>query len=102
MEPGDVYYAEPYFYVNMYAVAERDAPTRALAGGGAWHTHEWIGAVLPGSRLERDRISASSATRFFASAIAACYGDSSSEASDELLLRVDVRRRDLVRPSRRT
>lgn len=53
MEPGDVYYAEPYFYVNMYPFP-RAAPTSKLPGGGSWHSHEWIGAVLPGSRLARD------------------------------------------------
>ena len=53
MEPGDVYYAEPYFYVNMYPFPAA-APTSSLPGGGTWHSHEWIGAVLPGSRLDRD------------------------------------------------
>ena len=53
MEPGDVYYAEPYFYVNMYPFPDA-APTSSLPGGGSWHSHEWIGAVLPGSRLGRD------------------------------------------------
>ena len=52
MEPGDVYYAEPYYYANIYP--PRSEPLPALAGGGSWHTHEWTGAVLPGSRLGRD------------------------------------------------
>jgi hypothetical protein len=52
MEPGDVYYAEPYFYVNM-SPSPTSAPTSELAGGGSWHTREWIGAVLPGSRVGR-------------------------------------------------
>ena len=53
MEPGDVYYDQPYFYVNMYPFPAA-APTSTLPGGGTWHSHEWIGAVLPGSRLGRD------------------------------------------------
>jgi len=68
LEPGDVYYAEPYFYVNMYPFPSA-APTTKLPGGGSWHSHEWIGAVLPGSRLgregQREQIDA-----FFAAAIA--------------------------------
>ena len=53
LEPGDVYYDEPYVYVNMYP-GPKKAPTSTLPGGGSWHTHEWIGAVLPGSRLARE------------------------------------------------
>jgi hypothetical protein len=51
MEPGDQYYDEPYFYVNMSPSPKADAVTTSLGGGGMWHTQEWIGAVLPGSRL---------------------------------------------------
>jgi hypothetical protein len=50
LEPGDVYYDEPYFYVNMRP-QPRVAPTATLDGNGTWHTREWIGAVLRGSRL---------------------------------------------------
>lgn len=52
LEPGDVYYDEPYYYVNMYPAPKASELTDALDGGGSWHTREWIGAVLPGSRLE--------------------------------------------------
>ena len=72
MEPGDVYYAEPYFYVNMSPSPSREAPRPALDGGGAWHTHEWIGAVLPASRIVDDRPAAADARRSSQSAIAAC------------------------------
>lgn len=51
MEPGDQYYDEPYFYVNMHPEPAAEALTAALAGGGSWHTNDWIGAVLPGSQL---------------------------------------------------
>ena len=53
LEPGDTYYDEPYWYVNRYP-APSTPPTAALEGGGRWHSHEWIGAVLPGSRLPAD------------------------------------------------
>ena len=48
--PGDAYYAEPYWYVTPYPHAE-EPELPALAGGGAWHTQDFLGAVLPGSRL---------------------------------------------------
>ena len=51
MVPGDGYYDEPYFYVNAYPQPLADQLTDPLAGGGTWHTREWIGAVLPGSRV---------------------------------------------------
>jgi len=54
LEPGDGYYDEPYLYVNMYPSPSGDALPQSLEGGGVWHTHEWIGAVLPGSRLSAD------------------------------------------------
>jgi len=72
MEPGDVYYDEPYFYVNA-----RPEPAGAvdirLAGAGFWHTHEWFGAVLPGSRI-RSSDGESQVAEFVESAIAACRG----------------------------
>jgi hypothetical protein len=52
VEPGDNYYAEPYFYVNAYPFPPASRATGPLGGGGSWHTNEWIGAVLPGSRLQ--------------------------------------------------
>jgi hypothetical protein len=53
MEPGDVYYDEPYFYVN-HSPSLSKAPESALGGHGSWHTREWIGAVLPVSRLSAE------------------------------------------------
>jgi hypothetical protein len=51
LEPGDNYYAEPYFYVNMYPSPPESRVSAPLSGSGMWHTHEWVGAVLPGSHL---------------------------------------------------
>ena len=55
MEPGDKYYDEPYFYVNMNPLPPADSLADSLEGGGVWHTKEWVGAVLPGSRLTENR-----------------------------------------------
>ncbi len=74
LEPGDGSYAEPYFYVNLYpAPAASAVAAIPLAGHGHWHTADWIGAVLPGTRLstnppEQQR----QAQEFIASAVAAC------------------------------
>jgi hypothetical protein len=55
LEPGDTYYGEPYWYVNRYPAPADPASLTAvpLGGDGRWHTREWIGAVLVGSRLVR-------------------------------------------------
>jgi hypothetical protein len=52
----------------------RDALTAAIAGNGIWHTHEWIGAVLPGSRLAAGSADAQAGqiTGFLDSATTAC------------------------------
>ena len=72
MEPGDQYYGEPYFYVNMTPSPKRDAATAPLAGEGSWHTDEWVGAVLPGSRVADAEKAAEQINAFLDSAIAAC------------------------------
>ena len=71
MEPGDSYYAEPYFYASMYPSPAADEQRGALDGGGMWHTREWIGAVLPASRVGRDGQRAQ-LDAFVASAIREC------------------------------
>ena len=73
LEPGDVYYDEPYFYVNPQPAPKASALTDRLEGDGAWHTHGWIGAVLRGSRLTSDaRAQAAQAGQFLESAVRAC------------------------------
>ena len=72
LEPGDDYYAEPYFYVNMSPQpTAADTMLQPLAGGGSWHTSGWIGAVLPGSRLTSGRAQESQVHAFLTSAVAA-------------------------------
>lgn len=69
LEPGDAYYDEPYFYVNMHPQPRAEA-LPALEGGGHWHTRDWIGAVLPGSRLSGDaKAQDAQAAAFLADAI---------------------------------
>jgi hypothetical protein len=51
LEPGDTYYVEPYFYVNRHPRPADKTLATTLDGNGSWHTREWIGAVLPGSRV---------------------------------------------------
>ncbi len=49
MEPGDVYYDEPYWYVTSTPPFTEAPPT--IPGAGIWHTAEWTGAALPASRM---------------------------------------------------
>ena len=82
MEPGDVYYDEPYFYLNV-SPQPAEIPVTPLASGVTWHTHQWIGAVLPGSRLvsatAREDIGA-----FLDSALSACRAMLDATGSDPL------------------
>lgn len=56
LAPGDASYDEPYWYVNVYPPPANVASltTARLLCGGTWHTDQWLGAVLPGSRLVDD------------------------------------------------
>lgn len=73
LEPGDQYYDEPYFYVNMrpHPSAAR-ARSRPLWGRGTWHTREWMGAVLAGSRLEGASAQERQVREFLDSGVSAC------------------------------
>ncbi len=73
LEPGDVYYHEPYFYVNAYPSPPASAATVRLGGDGIWHTDEWFGAVLPASRVRSGKVEAQIG-EFLASAVATCRG----------------------------
>ncbi|HVZ47436.1 MAG TPA: hypothetical protein VG916_01520 [Gemmatimonadaceae bacterium] len=73
LEPGDGYYDEPYFYVNAHPAPASPPPAADLDGGGTWHTREWIGAVLPGSRVTGDAAAQEDQVRrYLDSALAAC------------------------------
>src|SRR5215471_6298360 len=70
LEPGDVNYDEPYFYVNIHPAPSPDALDERLSGNGRWHTREWIGAVLTGSRITADSGQRTQIRQFLESAIA--------------------------------
>jgi hypothetical protein len=73
LEPGDSYYDEPYFYVNMHPQpSPAQARSRPLWGRGTWHTREWMGAVLTGSRLEGASLQEWQVREFIDSAVSAC------------------------------
>lgn len=73
LEPGDDYYDEPYFYVDMtpQPPASR-VQSRPLWGNGKWHTRGWVGAVLPGSRLGAASAQERQVREFLDSAASAC------------------------------
>jgi hypothetical protein len=56
MTPGDVSYAEPYFYVLPWPAPPSDE-LPPLEGGGTWHREGWLGAVLTGEHLVSGRAS---------------------------------------------
>ena len=73
MEPGDDYYDEPYFYLNMDPQPAADRVlSRPLWGEGRWHTNVWVGAVLTGSRLGPASSQERQVREFIDSAVAAC------------------------------
>lgn len=75
LEPGDNYYDEPYFYVNMRPQpSPAQAKMKPLWGRGAWHTRGWVGAVLTGSRIGAASEQERHAREFIDSAISACRG----------------------------
>ncbi|MEO8909031.1 MAG: hypothetical protein ABI408_02225 [Gemmatimonadaceae bacterium] len=75
LEPGDNYYDEPYFYINMNPQpAALQARSRPLWGRGTWHTEGWVGAVLPGSRLGAASAQLEQVREFIDSAVSACRG----------------------------
>lgn len=72
MEPGDNYYAEPYFYTTISPPPiPSDVRSRSLSGNGSWYTNGWIGAVLPASRLGAPATQESQVRDFIRSAMSA-------------------------------
>jgi hypothetical protein len=73
LSAGDHYYEAPYAYVNVSPATANAAQAESLEGGGVWHTHEWVGAVLPLTHLTPDVSAQQRQLRaFYASAVAAC------------------------------
>jgi len=50
LSPGDVSYAEPYWYVTPWPYPPNDRPAPGLPSGH-WHTAGWFGAVLTATEL---------------------------------------------------
>ena len=72
MSPGDSSYNEPYWYVTPWPHSG-DFASQPLTGAGTWHSGNWVGAVLPSSRVRRhDAMTQyTQVSAFVASAIAA-------------------------------
>ncbi|MBV6646926.1 MAG: hypothetical protein KI790_15825 [Cyclobacteriaceae bacterium] len=52
LSPGDQYYDQPYFYVNSWPYAD-ESKLQGFSGIGAWHTDDWLGAVVMAEELWR-------------------------------------------------
>ncbi len=50
MSPGDNEYNEPYFYVAPWPYPTKELPDISDTLGH-WHENNWIGAVLPYSKI---------------------------------------------------
>jgi hypothetical protein len=75
LDPGDKYYDEPYFYINMNPQPNASqARSRPLWGRGSWHTQGWVGAVLPGTKLGAASAQAEQVREFIDSGVSACRG----------------------------
>jgi hypothetical protein len=53
LSPGDMSYAEPYWYVSPYPYPSA-TQLPELEGNGVWHTQDWVGAVLTTPNLVAD------------------------------------------------
>ena len=70
LAPGDGHYGEPYFYV--VAQPELDAADLPeLPEIGHWHTKDFVGAVLPASRIVEGKLSGDDVVAFLSAAVAA-------------------------------
>ena len=70
MSPGDGSYEEPYWYVTPWPYPDT-ANLPELAGGGAWHTEGWVGAILTASQISEDDKQQDTVAAFLDSAILA-------------------------------
>jgi hypothetical protein len=73
MTPGDGGIPDPYFYVLPWP-RPQETNLPALAGGGEWHTGDWLGAVLHADTIRQHKDAGEQArqvTAFLASARAA-------------------------------
>jgi len=73
MTPGDEFYAEPYFYVTPWPYPDIEELPK-LPPPAAWHTRDWIGAVLTAAELIAAGDEGAQATRAAAFARAAIAG----------------------------
>lgn len=54
--PGDVYYQEPYFYLNLFPKPDfQFGQLPQLNNQAFWHTKDWFGAVLFLSRIAEEK-----------------------------------------------
>jgi hypothetical protein len=51
MSLGDMWYAEPYFYVNPYGLDSRPDVMPELPQPAHWHTESWFGAAVTATAL---------------------------------------------------
>ena len=74
LSPGDKYYEEPYWYVNVYPAPEDPKKVKwpSLEGGGHWHTTEFTAAVLPGTSMVSSDNQPGQLKEFLDSALAGC------------------------------
>jgi len=75
LAPGDGYYGEPYFHVtHLSRPAAEDLPD--IPGIGHWHTRDFVGAILTGSRIVEKKITADEIVEFLGAAMLARQGRS--------------------------
>ena len=75
--PGDGHYAEPYFFVAPQPdLAVDDLPE--IPDVGHWHTKDFVGAVLTGSRAVEENLAKDDIVSFLNTAVSAGRTDRKS------------------------